>query len=424
MAGMDLGGGYGAGNASDMLGRLLAERQAASQWAQQFAELQRSHQADEALRGRQLDEQTKFREMQQASLQNERDVSAAHTVAGSLSAGDSLLQNPGSSTPTVSPTVPLLIRGGQGSNIGVVPPLSASPIPSGASVPSLPSGSDSGASGGTDVLRTGPSMQAPLQQPKPGEIGNVSWLGTPGERKAADAERSQGAYLRTLDPNSPMGQAAMYQSKMGHPAPAFTGKDPAQALQDKKDLAEFTAGLKPEPADHFTFMPKYDENGKQVGVIRGNTKSGELSDAGNQITRPTAGAGQAAQHEAAKKEALGSLDQLDQAIDAAKDLIGPGAGRVSSLEQMVGNADPKIAALGTKMLLTKMQVDHAAAGTVRAGASPQLLARWDNILATKVTPEGLKAAVQAMREIIGGQATQTQTTKPSAADLIKKYGGG
>lgn len=156
--------------------------------------------------------------------------------------------------------------------------------------------------------------------------------------------------------------------------------------------------------------------------------------AGTATAIKEAGTGQAVQapvaasvklEESHKKNALNSLGQLDQAIEDAKDLIGPGAGRVSSLEQMVGNADPRIAALGTKMLLAKMQVD-AGIGGARAAASPQLLARWDNLLANKVTPEGLKAAVQAMREIIGaGVAPSGAGNRPtmSAADLIKKYGG-
>jgi hypothetical protein len=139
-----------------------------------------------------------------------------------------------------------------------------------------------------------------------------------------------------------------------------------------------------------------------------------VDDQGNPITRvmPKAEAvgqdfaarpsSQDAQHTRANKETLGTLDQLDQAIENAKDLIGPGEGRVSNVEQMAGNADPRIQALGVKMKAAKMQVDHAITGSVRAGASPLMLQQWDNILANKITPEGLKAGVQAMREIIGG----------------------
>lgn len=124
-----------------------------------------------------------------------------------------------------------------------------------------------------------------------------------------------------------------------------------------------------------------------------------------------------------KKNALASLDQLDQSVDAAKDMIGPGEGRVSNLEQMIGNADPKIQALGTKMLLAKMQVD-AAIGGARAAASPQLLARWDNLLANKVTPEGLKSAIQAMREIIGEGVAVPPSAAPTKVRRFNPATGG
>jgi hypothetical protein len=406
MADMGIGAGFGAGGAVQGLQELLQQRMQAAA----FAETLRKNLADENLRQQQIDEQAKYRQAAQAALQQEHDVTQAHTIAGGLTPGDSLLQNPGAQNPTLSPVASQLARGGLASNIGVVPPLNASPIPSGAQVPALPSGSDANPPAG-DVLRTGPSVSAPLTPPAPGAIGNVTWLGTPQERKSAEQEQKRTAYLRTLDPKSLLGQAAAYTEGTGHPPLAITMKDPAAELQAKEDFAQFAQGLKPEPSDHFTFMPQFDETGKQIGVLRANTKTGEITPAGAQITRPSPGAAQAAQHEQAKREALGSLDQLDQSIDAAASLIGPGSGRYSNLQQMVGSADPRIQALGTKMLLTKMQVDHAATGTVRAGASPQLLARWDNLLANKVTPAGLKAATQAMREILSQGGTSAGTKR-------------
>lgn len=171
-------------------------------------------------------------------------------------------------------------------------------------------------------------------------------------------------------------------------------------------LAEAKAAQGPkEPTPHFTPVPLYDDKGMPTGAASFNTLSGAMSPIttpGGAQVRPAPGASQAATHAQAKKDALGSLDQLDQAIESARNFIGPGAGRVTSINKMIGSQDPSVQALGTKMLLTKMQVDHAAAGTVRAGASPTILARWDNILSDNVTPEGLKAAVQAMREVLGG----------------------
>lgn len=181
-------------------------------------------------------------------------------------------------------------------------------------------------------------------------------------------------------------------------------------LQDwKNSISQQLADAKSAqaPTSSYQLQPEIDPTtGQQTGRFLGyNTKANRwepVQGQGPGATKAAPGASQAAQHEASRKEALGSLDQLDQAIESAKDLIGPGAGRISHIEQLVGNPDPRVSALGTKLLLTKMQVDHAATGTVRAGASPQLLARWDNLMSQNLTPENLKAAVQAMREIIGG----------------------
>lgn len=407
--GIDLGGGFGAGGAVEGLQALLQQRQLAAQ----LAESVRSHQADEAIRQQQLEEQTKFREMQQQGLQQDRAVNEGARLAGTLSPGDSLLNQPN--------TVNRLVQGGQGPNIGVVPPLHASPIPSGASVPSLPSGSDSGAAGGGDVLRTGPSMQAPLQQPKPGEIGNVSWLGTPPERKAADAERSQSAFLRTLDPNSQEGKDAIYQARMGHPRQQT--KDPAQALQDKKDLMDYAATLKPEPPGHFTAHDRIDPTTHQpvAGVL--NTQTGEWKPipGGGSFHAPP-GAAAATKESAETAKARNVIKQVNDSLDTVKNLVGPAAGRGETVEQWLGTADPKIQAFGTKLLLAKMIIDKAVTGSARSGASAPLLARWDNFLGNKVSYEGMKSALQAADEIIGGGSTTPAGTKPSAADLIKKYG--
>lgn len=172
-----------------------------------------------------------------------------------------------------------------------------------------------------------------------------------------------------------------------------------------------------EPTNSYQLQPEIDPaTGKQTGRYLGyNTKTNSwapVQGAGPASTKAAPGAADQAKTAQTTKEALDTLGQLDQSIDAAKDLIGPGHGRVSNIEQMIGDADPKIQALGVKMKAAKMRVDHAITGSVRAGASPVLLAQWDNIFANKVTPEGLKSGVQALREILKGDST---TSAPSGA---------
>jgi hypothetical protein len=121
-----------------------------------------------------------------------------------------------------------------------------------------------------------------------------------------------------------------------------------------------------------------------------------------------------------RKNALAGLDQLDTAISAAEPFIGPGQGRVSTIEQMVGNPDPSLAALGTKMLMAKMTIDKSIGGA-RAAASPKLLERWDNLFSTKMTPEALRATVAAMREMTNaGQTGPPAADDPYAAYLARK----
>lgn len=124
---------------------------------------------------------------------------------------------------------------------------------------------------------------------------------------------------------------------------------------------------------------------------------------------------------ARKVEAQTTLDKLDADIDAAGPMIGPAMGRLSDLEQHIGDADPHIMRLATRFLAAKMQVD-AGIGGIRGAASPQLLARWDNLLGNKVTPEGLHQVVQVMREMVGGQA-QTQTTPADSLQVGGTFQG-
>ncbi len=263
-----------------------------------------------------------------------------------------------------------------------------------------------------------PSLAAPGQtepSPMPGTLANspapsqqtFTRIPTAVEKKDEDAKAAQQKLLELFPVGSR--ERALVEYEVG------TGKNAPAGLQPIP---------KAPPQQHFTPLPQYDEKGNPTAPMAFDSNTGTArAIPGVATNRPAPGAAQDAQHEKAKKEALSSLDQLDQAIENARNFIGPGAGRVSSVQQMVGSQDPALQALGTKMLLAKMQVDHAATGSVRAGASPTLVARWDNLLAQKVTPEGLKAAVQAMREILGSGASSGGGGKLSAEDLIRKYGG-
>lgn len=192
--------------------------------------------------------------------------------------------------------------------------------------------------------------------------------------------------------------------------------------QELATLKEGQGGAK----DHFTPVPQY-ENGQPTGTLAFNTASGTatpLTVGGKAVVNKAApGAAADAKTKAETDKATNVLGQVDTALDSVKDLVGPAAGRGQTVEQWLGTADPKIQAFGTKLLMAKLIIDKAVTGSARAGASPALVARWDNLLSNKVSYDGMKAAIQAAKEMIAAGAPSSGG-KMSAEDLIKKYGGG
>lgn len=354
MGDLGLPGAYGAAGAAAALRQLIADRIAAKVYADQQAQQQFQNQialrnADRA--DRQLDESSRLRQQQQDDLLEER----RRQDADRLFRENSTLNESIPPKTFIKPDSPI---------VGRLMPI-----------------------GALQKQESRPRVDVgPLQEGDTGEARDEGFIKLPSAKQLdteADNKRQADQVARERE-------------------------------RDAETKRHNTAMEGREQPGHFSQLPQYDDKGNPLAPMAFDSRTGTArAIPGAGASRPTPGAAQAAQHEAAKKEALGSLDQLDAAINEAAAFIGPGAGRVSGIQQMIGSQDPKLQALGTKMLLAKMQVDHAATGTVRAGASPMLLQRWDNILSQNVTPEGLKAAVQAMREILGGQAgTTTGPTPP------------
>ncbi len=139
------------------------------------------------------------------------------------------------------------------------------------------------------------------------------------------------------------------------------------------------------------------------------------------------GAAQAVTRENAKAEARTTLGHLVDDINAADKagVIGPGAGRVADFERMVGSSNPVASRLAARMISAKMQVD-AGIGGMRAAASPSLLARWDNILSSKMTKENLTQAVSVLQDMVAAKDSSPASksgTKLTPEELHKKYGG-
>lgn len=272
--------------------------------------------------------------------------------------------------------------------------------------------------------------------PDPGHLGSTE-LGGAGTLPGPEPPMKQGTLQKIPQAAQAPGfmkRATMKQSDTAtdNARQAAQLKQTGETQDWKNSIAQQLADLKagqPGHQDHVTPVPQYDADGRPIGTFAFNTTNGTMTavnapGGGAAITRPAPGAGQIATQDHHKELARGTLDRLDHDIDAAASQIGPGAGRIADFEQWAGSGNPALQTLGTRMLLAKMQVD-AGIGGMRAAASPQLLSRWDSLLANKVTPAGLHAAVQVMRELVSQTTARPGASsggKATAEDLIKKYG--
>lgn len=383
MADMGLAGMAGAGGAGDALQTIFEQRMKAAQMAQQASQFQQQQAQQDALT------RLKFQEQADATTQRLEQARQAEQDRKDAAVAQDRIRREGqarlnfSMLPTTQPigasTVQSMTEAGLPKEAFTPTPASEPPPPPGIAAPGAPT----------------------MPQPMPGTVANAP-------------APNQVSFTRI--------QTA--QEKAAHDA--LTQK--ADEQDWKNSIAQQLADLKGSqgPTSSFQLQPEVDATGKQTGRFLGyNTKLNRwepVQGQGPGATKAAPGAPQEAQQAKFAKDAIDSLNQTDKALDNVKALVGPFEGRGETVEQMIGNADPRIQAFGTKLLLTKFRVDHAATGTARAGASPAIMARWDNLLNNKVSYEGMKAALQAAREILGPDAGENKP-KLSAEELLKKYGG-
>jgi hypothetical protein len=242
---------------------------------------------------------------------------------------------------------------------------------------------------GPSASTTTTDKSSPLNEPS-----TIKFTGTQAQRLAA--QKQTDAESKQPTPKSLQHVPVMFNGK-----PALASFDP-ESGGFSIGGQDVTGKIQPIPPSAGSNLPIVIQNAGGNGPAIVDRRSGTgkpiIDSTTNQPygAAPTAGQRDKAQ---AAKEGIAVLNHLDSYIDNAKDLIGPLGGRISDIEASVGNPDPRISALATSMMLAKMKVD-AGIGGMRAAASPQILARWDNILASKMTPENLHAAVKVMREML------------------------
>lgn len=268
---------------------------------------------------------------------------------------------------------------------------------------------------------------------------------------------SQGPGMQTISgltpingPQAPAGQSSTTtdtQSPLNAPDTFKRGATQADVVKQREDaqaagnqdwknsIAQELATLKENappkaaPQQHFSPLPQFDESGKPLAPMAFDLNTGTAR------AIPGVGANKAAPGAAAvaataerKKTGLNAVSRVEKDIEDADaaGLIGPGSGRLYSAMASLGTTgdphkDELIGRLKADLLLTKMHVDSGIGGA-RAAASPLLLKNWEDI-AMKSSKDLLHGYTRAIREDMTPSQTTTSASKPTAEELIKKYGG-
>ena len=411
MAGLGLQGAFGVDAMQQSVRQRILDQlnEQARQQAQALAERSMS------LKEREATANDELRREQLAALAEQRaNASSDRRVGLATALGDQIPS--GVEVQPTDPAVGLLQGGGRGSMLRGNMTLPSTQTSGAAPLPSTDENAPAPIAG---MLRTIESPEA-LR----------SYTKLPSEKQNTDAAKNaleMAQAMKALNDTGPVTDANYMLN--GKPIVAIRQK--GRLLYHGEDVTDQVQPFSPpqhDPQNAFQLVPEVDPTtGKQTGRFTGySTKTNAFVPTTGEApgaTKAAPGAQQESVWNAKRQDVVGKISQVDDAIDNAKDLIGPGAGRVATLEQMIGNPDPRIATLKTKLLALKDQVAGAMTMSNRQ-PSPTMLKRFDDLLGTQLTPESLHAATQALREMVGPSPSASSGTKPTAAELIKKYSGG
>lgn len=275
----------------------------------------------------------------------------------------------------------------------------------------------------SSIALSGVEEQAPIagtvqNAPAPSMIPFKS-VGTPEQRLAIQREKDAAAKTSNPTPKGLQHVPVLYKGK-----PVEATFDP-ESGGFRIGTQDVTGQVQPVPsaAGNTPIVFNVPGVGPQVVDRRSATSKPVLGTDGNPL-----GAGVTPQERTKAEDtkvALTTLGRLDQDIDAADKagVIAPIGGRIADLDARIGDPNPIVSTLGTRMLLAKMKMDSALGG-VRAAASPQLLARWDNLLASKMDAQNLHATVAVMRQMMQdtGSALPGSGRAASGGDAISVGG--
>lgn len=418
---LDIGG---SGGGADMLQQVL-ERLANQAYQNQQIQIAAQRNAIDQQRANTEDA---YRQMTASAMAGQRAATAqgareaaAARIAGILPPGQDISD----------PTAQLLSQGGLGDLVNKTPQVPTTNL-----------------SGVADATGGAPQVSGLTSSVNPGLAPKTTFSGTAAQQKEASDARQ----LQTLlsDPSVPEGVRQFLKIRSAVPGGAVPSElfKPEAATEDVYQTGPngqlIKAGTVPKGShianapnpvqDHFVLqtVPDPDNPGKTV-VLRVDMTNGSAS--------PITLGGQNLGGKTPANAALDTrLKTAKAVVETGNDIVqmlsdpkviaqlGPAMGRYNSVADFIGNAPPdfkKLAGMIESYSLANMGV-HGMRSASGAEAIKNTLGQ------TRSTPEAMIGAIQGLNgfanHLLEDNPTAGQTgssgPKPTAADLIKKYGGG
>ena len=164
-----------------------------------------------------------------------------------------------------------------------------------------------------------------------------------------------------------------------------------------------------------------DENGQPVTKIVPKTAGSTFAKGPSAVT-----ANRLDSAKAVKQTGEDIIAGLSDPKTAA--MVGPAMGRFNTLRDLIGNPPPELAGLAGQ--IESYALANMGVHGMRSAQGAQMISK---LLDRRHTPESLIATIKGLNGFSahflenagrGGGKPDATTTKPTAEDLIKKYGGG
>ncbi len=208
----------------------------------------------------------------------------------------------------------------------------------------------------------------------------------------------------------------------GKPHTVIVDKDTGATVKDLGETGEKPPSVSVSSGGTFQMAQVPDGQGGMKTVLF-NNKSGQVSDAPTGLAKgsaPTSTGTVADKNRSSLAHiAMNNLDQMQSTIQRRPDMLGAGAGRITSVEQMLGSNDPDIVALGSQMHNFAM----ANAGIHGSRSAENVKAQEDEMLNHFHNgPQGLLGGINANRQNLNSVIAVTEGGKQAGGQSVAPTG--